>query len=211
MDVAMSFPLTLKELADMAPGEEIVRFPATFDEYWRLLEKAEYRADFYQNEIIAMSYESEIHSDLVTHLSYLLKSIYIHDKSVKVRGSNRPVCIPDCKYAVFNPDGSLIQMPGKVYEYQPGMTAELTPVLLFEVLSPSTRGRDLSEKLPCYKKIPTLRHIVFIESFTMEVTVWERLDSPGKWLEETFTAPESGFVLGEKKITLREIYEVTAI
>ena len=211
MEVALSFPLTFKELAEMAPGEEIVRFPATFDEYWQLLEKAEYRADFYQNEIIAMSYETEIHTDIVTQVSHLLKLIFRHDASVRVRGSNRPVCIPDCKYAVFNPDGSVISMPSKLYEYRPGMNAELTPLLLFEVLSPSTRSHDLGEKLPCYKKIPTLRHIVFIESQSMEVTVWERLESPGKWLEETFTDPDSGFALGEKKITLREIYEVTML
>lgn len=53
----------------------------------------------------------------------------------KIHNSNRPVCIPDCEHAVFNPDGSVVAQPAKLYEYRPGMNAELTPVLIFEVLS----------------------------------------------------------------------------
>lgn len=211
MEVATSFPLTRKEIAEMAPGGEIVRFPATFDEYWQVLEKADYRADFYQDEIIVMSYESDIHSLIANHLSHLLVVALAGRKDLWHFNSNRPICIPDCDNAIFNPDGSVVLLPSKKFEYRPGMNAELTPLLLFEVLSNSTRGYDYGEKLPCYKKIPTLRHIIFIESQRQEVTVWERLDAPGKWLEETFTDPGSEFVLGEQKITLREIYGVTAL
>ncbi|MBK6930936.1 MAG: hypothetical protein IPH12_08665 [Saprospirales bacterium] len=50
MSTGVKFPLTRRELLETG-GPGLVRFPATFDEYWELLEEAEYRADFYQNEI----------------------------------------------------------------------------------------------------------------------------------------------------------------
>lgn len=207
MAVAAKFPLTNLELAEIAKGEGIVRFPATADEYWQLLTQAEYRADFYQNEIIAMSCESDFHSLIASQMTFLLKLAYQGRKDLWHFNSNRPVCIPDCENAIFNPDGSIVLLPAKKYEYQPGMNAELTPMLLFEVLSESTRGRDYSEKLLCYKKIPTLQFILFVDTRRPEVTLWQRLEGPDKWLEETFRDPDSQVVLGEHTLSLREIYE----
>lgn len=207
MAVVTKFPLTYQELAEFAPGKTVVRFPATFDEYWELLMQAEYRADFYQNEIIAMSYESDFHSLITNQMSFLLKLSFREQKNLWHFNSNRPVCIPDCENAIFNPDGSIVQLPSKKFEYQPGMNAELTPMLLFEVLSESTKGRDYGEKLPCYKKIPSLQYILFVDTRRPEVTIWQRLEGPDKWLEETISTPESGFPLGVGIVTLREIYE----
>ena len=61
MATTTKFPRTNQELYDLGGGQP-VRFPGTEEEYWALLEEAEYRVDFYNNEIIAaMSYESDEH------------------------------------------------------------------------------------------------------------------------------------------------------
>ena len=207
MAVAAKFPLTYLELAEFGQGKAIVRFPATMEEYWELLAQAEYRADFYQNEIIAMSYEPDVHSRITNWMSHLLILAFKGRKDLWHFNSNRPVCIPDCENAIFNPDGSVVLLPSKKFEYQPGMNAELTPMLLFEVLSESTRGRDYGEKLPCYQKIPSLQYILFIDTRRPEVTLWQRLEGPDKWLEETFREPDGQFALNQHPVTLREIYE----
>ena len=207
MGVAVNFPLTNQELFEVSRGET-VRFPASRDEFWELLEEAEYRVDYFDHEIIAnMSYESDKHSDLVTEVSYLLKKIFPKsDRRFKVHNSNRPVCIPGCDYAVFNPDGSVVMQPGERYEYRPGMDAELSPVLLFEVLSLSTRAHDFGTKLPCYKKIPALRYILFLEAQRPEVTVFERIEKTGQWLETTLTQPDDTITVHGQPISLRDIY-----
>ena len=207
MDAALKFPLTNEELAALGGGE--VRFPATFEEFWELLGEAEYNVEYYNHEIIAtMSYETDVHTDIATQVSHLLKNTYGGNKNYRVRNGNRPVCIPECDHAVFNPDGSVIALPAKYYEYRPGMNAELTPALIFEVLSKNTRTHDLADKLPCYKKIPSLRHILYIHSLKMEVTLWERVeDENGKWLESNLHTLDDTFSLQGKTISLREIYE----
>lgn len=193
-------------------GGASVRFPASFEEFWELLGEAEYNVEYFNQEIIAsMSYETDIHADLATQMSYLLKEIFGGDKRYKVRNGNRPVCIPECEHAVFNPDGSVIAMPARYYEYRPGMNAELTPVLIFEVLSKNTRTHDLGDKLPCFKKIPTLLQIVFIDSQRLEVSVWERKTPLDKWVETNLQHPEMSFLINNQVLTLQEIYEDTPL
>jgi Uma2 family endonuclease len=210
MSETTKFPRTNLELAELAGGEA-VRFEATEEEYWNLAEEAEYRVDFFNNEIIAaMSYESEIHSDIVNNLMFLLQTIF-RGQNVRFGNSNRPVCIPGCNNAVFNPDGSVIRLPAEFYQYRPGMTAELTPLNIFEVLSDSTRVRDWGEKLPCYKRIPTLQQILYIDSEQPRIIVLDRLPESGKWLESSYEHADDSFAVGGKSISLREIYAGTLI
>ncbi len=208
MATTTRFPRTNEELHELGGGQP-VRFPGTEEEYWALLEEAEYRVDFYNNEIIAaMSYESDVHSDITNKLMFLLQTIF-QGQEVRFGNSNRPVCIPGCNNAIFNPDGSVIQLPAKFHEYRPGMNAELTPIVLFEVLSPSTRVRDWGEKLPCYKQIPSLQQILYIDSERPRITVMERLEGPDKWLETAYDKLEDGFKVGEKMLSLKDVYAGT--
>lgn len=206
MDVSVKFPLTNRELFDLGGGKPL-RFAATFAEFWEVVETSEYRVDFFDHQIIAsMSYESEDHSALTTRLSHLLQNIFWDNPAFKVHNSNRPICIPDCDHAVFNPDGSVVSQPAKLYEYQPGMNAELSPVFLFEVLSKNTRAYDLGDKLPCYKKIPTLQQILYLEPLRMEVTLFERLEGENRWLETMYRAAGDQILVNGAPIVLKQIY-----
>ncbi|HND86884.1 MAG TPA: hypothetical protein PK971_01075, partial [Saprospiraceae bacterium] len=63
-EVVAKFPITNQELSDLGQGG-VMRFPASPEEYWDLLEEAEYRVDYFGHEIIgSMSYESTLHSEL---------------------------------------------------------------------------------------------------------------------------------------------------
>lgn len=208
MGATVKFPLTRLELADIG-GADLVRFPATFDEYWALLEEAEYRADYYQNEIIAMSYETDLHSDLMGEMMFLLKKIFPRsDRRYKVHNSNRPIYTSGSdkdETGVFNPDGSVVSQPPVYFEYRPGMNAETTPVVLFEVLSKSTRSYDLGTKLPCYKRIPSLRYILYIEMEKPSVTVYER-QSPNRWTDTEYTQESDVFLIDNQPVALKDIY-----
>ena len=205
--VTKKFPSTYIELHQLA-GNELIHFPATFDEYWELLKHAEFRADFYQNEIITMSYENEHHSDIVTEFLYLLKTVYPgKNRNFKVHNPNRPIYVGDFsnEHAVFNPDGSVVIQPAIHFEHSPGMNAETTPVLLFEVLSKSTRSYDFGTKLPLYKKIPTLNTIIYIETKKVSVLVMER-KGKNKWVETEYIQKEDFFVVNKTSIYLKDIY-----
>lgn len=74
----------------------------------------------------------------------------------------RPDAGIDC--GAFDPDGYL--------------AAE--PVVVFEVLSPSTRDFDRLRKVEEYKRVPTMRHAVVVEPKRPQVLVWSRAGE-GTW------------------------------
>ena len=210
MSATVKFPLTNLELAEAGGDAGPVYFPATLAEYWDLLEAAEYRVDYFDGQIIAsMSYESDLHSHFAAELGYLLKAVLARDTRYRVYNSNRPVYIEDCPGSdtgVFNADGMVIALPPTLYEYRPGMNAEKAPMLLVEVLSDSTRQYDLGTKLPCYKRIPSPRQILFVEQNKPGVVVFER-EASNRWLETELTGAEEFFTVEGQNVTLRQVYK----
>jgi Uma2 family endonuclease len=62
------------------------------------------------------------------------------------------------------------------------------PLVIVEVLSPSTMDVDRGEKLRFYKALPTLRHIAFIYQDQMRVEHYRRTDEG--WPLEVLTSPD---------------------
>ncbi|WP_282780838.1 Uma2 family endonuclease [Phaeodactylibacter xiamenensis] len=203
--VIAAMPLTNEELSKTDEPLPL-RYPASEAEYWSVAQEAEYRADYYRGEIIAsISYESEDHAAIASRLNFYLQQIFFDFKAYRIGNSNRPVCIPTCGNAIFNPDGSVIQLPARFYEYQKGMRADLTPIVVFEVLSPSTRVRDLGEKLPCYKQIEGIEHILYVDGATVKVHHMQR-QGDNQWLETVYTEKEVHFEINGKPIKIGDLY-----
>ena len=209
MATDLKWPRTNQELAEIMDADEQFIFPATLAEYWDLLSEVQYRADYYHSEIIAtMSYENDIHSHLAAELGFLLKTIYRDNTLFRVYNSNRPVYVADCVEAetgIFNADGMVVALPAERFEYKKGMNAEMNPVLLIEILSKSTRSYDFGTKLPCYKNIPSLRHILFMEQNTPKIHLFER-EAPNRWLETELAGAEATFSIEGESISLGRIY-----
>lgn len=202
-------PLTNAALTDRVDANGFYRFPASLTEYWELLAEVDYRVDYYDHHIIAaVSYESDIHSRITNRIAHLLFDLYSDDLNFVLYNSNRPVYVESCTgngTGVFNADGMVVQVPRKPFEYRKGVSAETNPVLLIEVLSPSTRTYDLGTKLPCYKQIPSVQTILFIEQDKPQVTVLER-QAPNQWIDTTYEQLDDAFPIAGAVLTLGQIY-----
>ena len=64
--------------------------------------------------------------------------------------------------------------------YQRQFIAE--PVLVVEVLSPTTSATDFSRKLPDYQQIPSMRDILLVSSMERLIRHWRR--EPDGWVEQ---------------------------
>ena len=209
MTTDTKFPLTNDDLLPLLDADGFFRFPATPDEYWSLLANAPYRVDYYDHHIIAsMSYESDIHSRIAGRFNTLLNNIYDFVPGFVVYNSNRPVYVGDyveTGAGVFNADGMVVSLPRQPYTYRPGVSAETTPVLLIEILSPSTRAYDLVTKLPAYKQMPTLQTILYVEQDRPDVLVIER-QAPNRWAETRLQHPTDSFLIAEQTVSLEQVY-----
>lgn len=83
------------------------------------------------------------------------------------------------------------------------MNVETTPVLLFEILSKSTRSYDFGVKSTLYKKIITLNTIVYIETKKRSILVMERKNS---WMETEYTGAHDAFIINDFSFSLKKIY-----
>jgi Uma2 family endonuclease len=62
------------------------------------------------------------------------------------------------------------------------------PILIVEILSPSTGSRDRRRKLPEYRAIPSVREIVLVDQEQISCEVHRRLDA-GRWLTDLLREP----------------------
>ncbi len=203
MSTISEFPMTAAELAQT--GLSMVRIPGSWDEFWEVLEHSENRVEYQNNEIIlSMSYESKPHTKIASRLGYLFERNF-EGNSFEVCNANRPVYAAHCQ-DVFNPDASVVQVSGEIFTYRPGMTAEMSPLVIAEVLSPSIRSRDFREKLPCYKRILSLRQIIYVESVHPMVYLYEKTDTEQGWQKKVLDEMDDAFLLNGQSVTLRDIY-----
>ncbi|MFM8262655.1 MAG: Uma2 family endonuclease, partial [Pirellula sp.] len=81
------------------------------------------------------------------------------------------------------------------------------PVLIIEVLSPSTRANDLHEKLEAYQSIPSLECYIVLEQHQPIASMWRR--SKRTWIKETIQGIDATIDLPFLSCTLamKDIYE----
>ncbi len=106
----------------------------------------------------------------------------------------------------YYPDVSVICKPNPLTD-----TFQDDPVVIVEVLSPSTRRTDEGEKKDAYLTIPSLAVYVLVEPGHASVTVWRRGDAG--FVREQHGGLESVIPLPEiqAELPLAELYEGVAV
>jgi Uma2 family endonuclease len=96
---------------------------------------------------------------------------------------------------------------------EPGTKTYITdPVVIVEVLSPSTMENDRGHKLRFYKSLPTVQHVVLVYSKEMRVEHWSRSDDPSNsddgWVMTPAIYPDETVRLDavEFEIDLEQVY-----
>jgi Uma2 family endonuclease len=81
------------------------------------------------------------------------------------------------------------------------------PILIIEILSPSTAGSDRRVKVADYRKIPSVQEILLIDSRRVFAELLRREGS--RWITEIVQAPESTLTLTSVSLSIRmsDLYE----
>jgi Uma2 family endonuclease len=193
-------------IAELLEEQEIVRLPATLEEYFDLIQDNElYDIEFYNHEIIVkMSTATDAHELLVATVIRLLGNNFL-ESDCRVYGSNRPVYVPECDIA-FNADVLVVKGPTELFKRERKIAATLNPRIVVEVLSDSNKGQVFNEKLACYKKIPTLHQIIQVNQYKPEISVYTRTDDPHLWLNHDYDSLEMSVQVETFELSMKEIY-----
>lgn len=172
-------------------------------EYLALDDASPVKNELFRGVMYAMSGGSSNHSKIQVAL--------IADLHTRLRGRNCTTYSSDMRVRVA--DSGLYTYPelsvvcGKPEFLTPAETTLLNPVVIIEVLSPSTEACDRGNKFHCYETLPSLKHYVLVSSTTAVVDVLSLVAS-GRWEIRTYRNSEESIELDAIGVTipLSEIY-----
>ncbi len=161
----------------------------TYTEYVELEARSPVRHEFVNGEVFEMAGGTPAHGALASALARDLGS-GLRGKPCRVFSSDVRVFVKETGLATY-PD--LCVVYGTLETTDEDKDALVNPVLLAEVLSPSTEAWDRGGKAAHYRRIPSLREILFVSpDGRLEVQrrsergVWELVDARvGESLELT--------------------------
>ena len=195
------------KLPDTLEEDDLLRIPATWEEYVDLVDQASYTIQFLNDELI-MSQASRSHESLVGVLIWLLNNEYINQDDYQVLGSNIKIVIPG-RAGDFNADISVVKEPVKYGLTPSGNVSEMrieNPEIVVEILSNSTRKFDLNEKLEYYKLISSLQHILFVDQHRPSASIYSRTGVPDEWLNHDYRALDAVIRMGDLELPMEKIY-----
>lgn len=175
----------------------------TLEEYFELERNSEEKWEFWDGHVWSMSGASFTHERIVANL--IVASRHHLPEGCVALGSNVKVKVP--AFAPYRyPD--LTVVCGKMEsELVSGLEVLLNPLIIIEVLSPSTERFDRGAKFTYYKSIPSLKEYLLVATEQPMVTQFVR-GLRDEWINRDFAGMDAELALSipNVEIPLAEIY-----
>lgn len=151
----------------------------TEEEYFRMDEGSEEKLIFYQGEVFAMVGARFEHNQICTNIgahfnTALPDSCYVLAGTMRVQAEEK-------KHHTY-PDVAVVCGEPEFTDSQKRNTL-LNPVLIVEVLSPSTQSFDRGDKFVSYRKIKSLKHYILVSQYAVHIEHFYKNDR-GQWVLE---------------------------
>lgn len=176
--------------------------PLTEEEYLRIERDAVEKSEFYAGEMLAMAGSTPNHAHLSASIIALLHGklpagcrVYSSDLRIKVEGAGLftyPDCSVICGAPVYAGDRRDIV---------------LNPLLIAEVLSPSSESYDRGKKFELYRTIPTFLEYLIIHQDRRHVEYHSKQDD-GSWLLREYIGDDGTITIArlDVRIGIAELY-----
>jgi Uma2 family endonuclease len=177
----------------------------TLEEYLELDRTSDEKYEYFDGEVFAMAGGSPEHSRISLNIGALLR-IKLRGGSCEAFNSDMRIKVPAALPYRY-PDLSVV-CGEPIFESLQGQSMLVNPVLLIEVLSPSTTAYALGEKFTAYQSIPTFREYLLLAQ-TRPHVIRHLYQAPGQWLRTEVSGLDSAVPLETLDLTLplAEIYE----
>ena len=177
------------EIEEPAPKYFPKMSPSEFLEWER---KQEYKHEYINGEVFAMSGASYIHNRISTNVIIDVGS-FLRNKSCDTFGSDLRISVK-WKNSYFYPDAIIICDEPEFNEDKIKDTLK-NPTVIFEVLSASTENYDLNKKIMFYMQIESLQQCILIDSKMIDVFVFTRREEERTWKFDEHNNVEDKFMI----------------
>lgn len=171
--------------------------------YFEMEEQAETKSEYYNGEIFAMTGASHRHNVISVNITAALHN-RLQDRDCFIYGGDMKIEVAADAHYTY-PDVSVVC--GKPEFAGRRDDTFKNPLVIFEVLSASTRDYDRGSKFKAYRKIPSLQDYFLVDQYTVSVEHFYKDDSGGWHLEE-FESRDAALLIRSLsvEIGLGEIY-----
>lgn len=156
--------------------------------YLEMERQAEYKSEYFQGEIFAMAGGSPNHNAVKENVSRSIGN-HVQGKGCRNYSSDQRIHIQENGLYTY-PDLVVICGPNQYSDMKRDTITN--PVLIGEVLSPSTAAYDRGEKFRLYRSIPSFQEYLLIDSTQIRAEVF-RKNEYGFW----YIASEAASIEGE--------------
>lgn len=194
----MSAAVTLRDIP--APASAREHDFISLEQYFEIAAESDWKVEYLDGEIFFMDGVKYQHGAIQMLIGGVLYTQLAHPDYVLLSSD---VLIRARQSAYFHPDLTVVRGEPRI---APGRNDLLNPVMVVEVLSPSTRNHDLVNKLPAYQAMPSLEHILIIEQTRPHVAHHNR--SGGAWAMRQYEALDDVVALDSlgASLSLAQIY-----
>ncbi|WP_431212981.1 Uma2 family endonuclease [Puia sp. P3] len=178
----------------------------TTEQYFIIEDSSPVKHEYHKGQVIAMASATFDHNLICSNLLFRLRSRF-SDKTCHVLGSDMRVFIE--AEDLFTYLDALI-FCGEPEFRQNDQYNLMNPKVLFEVLSPSTKGYEKNTKFELYKSLPSFREYILIDSKMVMVQQMVK-NAEGVWQSRRIESLEEDLLIETTgtRVPLKEIYEET--
>jgi len=175
-------------------------------DYLEFEEQSDIRHEYVDGHVYAMAGSDWKHAMITQSASSALYA-QLRGKNCRVSATDLRLKVQSKKVSYRYPD--IMVICGDL-EFAPDRTDTITnPIMLIEVLSPSTALEDRNAKLDEYRAIPSVQDYLLVTVDEAKIEIFSRQSDSDKWLYESFKGLDAEIHLASINCTLAlaDVYE----
>jgi Uma2 family endonuclease len=193
------------EIIELLKTNEVVRIPASEQEYLTVAYQLPFKVEYHDCEIITMGLAAYTHETLVITVGSIFYNLFVDKNEFNVLGSNSGVQIQRFEGGYYMPDVMVVKDEPIFKKNSTAII--LNPYIIVEILSPATDKFDLESKLPEYKHLESLKQIIFVNQKKVSISSYIRSEKPNVWINQDFHSLEDNLIVEDAEIPLSAIYK----
>jgi Uma2 family endonuclease len=176
----------------------------SFEDFLKQEAKAEFRSEYYDGESRPMAGASRNHNRLARNFLVLF-TLAFRAKPVEAFINDVVLWLPLHRKSTY-PDLVIVEGEIKSSEGQPDVVDN--PLVIVEVLSPSTEAYDRGDKFKLYRSLPSFREYILISQDTCHVDQFVKTED-SHWLLTDYDGEDTVMKLNTIpfEISLKDLYD----
>jgi len=173
-------------------------------EYLLLERRTGERYEFYNGKIRRMAGGTIAHNRITRNIIIKLGQLIDEKGNMEIFASDQKIYLPKYRWYVY-PDAVVVA--GVPIESEEEASAIINPILIFEVLSPSTMDYDRNRKFLEYQSLPSFQEYVLVRQDVPEALLAFR-EEPDLWRSSETAGMDADIVLRSigASLPMKDVY-----